>query len=89
MKKRIIDLLNETNISLEEILYCLTLIDKLSCTISEKLYLLFSIGQMKNHIIYNNETISIEKVKEMIYALYKRYMIYFTRNVVDRMIDFS
>ena len=25
----------------------------------------------------------------MIYALYKRYMIYFTRNVVDRMIDFS
>ena len=58
---KIIDLLNETNISLEEILYCLTLIDKLSCTISEKLYLLFSIGQMKNHIIYNNEKFQLKK----------------------------
>ncbi len=58
---KIIDLLNETNISLEEILYCLTLIDKLSCSISEKLYLLFSIGQMKNHIIYNNEKFQLKK----------------------------
>ena len=68
---KIMDWLNETNVSLEEILYCLTLIDKSSFTISEKLYLLFSIGQMKNHIIYNNEKISIEKVKEMIYVYIK------------------
>ena len=85
---KIMEWLNETNNSLEEILYCFALIDKSSFTISEKLYLLFSIGQMKNHIIFNNDKISIIKVKEMIYALYKRYMIYFTKNEVDRMIDF-
>ena len=85
---KILEWLNKTNNSLEEILYCYTLIDKSSFTISEKLYLLFSIGQMRDWVIFNNEKISIDKVKEMIYSLYKRYLIYFTKNDVERMIDF-
>ena len=81
--------LKSTNVSFEEVLYCLVLIDKASYTISEKMYLLFSIAQMKNKLLFNSDKVSIKKVKEMFYALYKRYMIYFTKNDVDRMIDFA
>ena len=85
----ILEWLKDTNNSLEEILYCFILIDKSSFTISEKLFLLFSIGQTKNYVIFNDENkITVEKVKEMFYILYKRYLIYFTKNDINRMVDF-
>ena len=65
------------------------LIDKSTFSINEKLYLLFSIGQMKNYILFTSDKISIDKLKEMIYILYKRYLIYFTKNDIERMIDFE
>ena len=88
-KNIVMDWLNDKNNSFEEILYSLVIIDKNSYTISEKLFLLFSIAQMKNKILFNSEDVSIDKIKEMIYALYKRFMIYFTKNEVDRMIDYK
>ena len=88
-KNIVMDWLNDKNVSFEEILYSLVIIDKNSYTISEKLYLLFSIAQMKNKILFNSDYVSIDKIKEMIYALYKRFMIYFTKNEVDRMIDYK
>ena len=65
------------------------LIDKSTFSINEKLYLLFSIGQMKNYILFTSDKISIDKLKEMIYVLYKRYLIYFTKNEIERIIDFE
>ena len=85
----IMNWLKETQTSFEKILYSLVLIDKASYTISEKIFMLFTIAQMKNKIIYDNELVSIDKVKELFYALYKRYMIYFTKNEINRMIDFA
>jgi hypothetical protein len=88
-KNNVMEWLNDKNVSFEEILYSLVIIDKNSYTISEKLYLLFSIAQMKNKILFNSDFVSIDKIKEMIYALYKRFMIYFTKNEIDRMIDYQ
>ncbi len=86
---KILEWLNKSNNSLEEVLYCYILIDKSTFSINEKLYLLFSIGQMKNSILFNNDKITIDKLKEMIYVLYKRYLIYFTKNEIERIIDFE
>ena len=80
--------LNDTNISFEEMLYSLVLIDNSSSSINEKLFLLYSIAQTKDKLIFNNDDISIKKVKELIYALYKRFMIYFTKTDVEKIIDF-
>ena len=80
--------LNNTNTSIEEILYSLILIDKSFFSINEKLLNLFSIAQAKDKIIFESDKLSIEKLKELIYSLYKRYMIYFTKTEVERMIDF-
>ena len=80
--------LNDTNISFEEMLYSLVLIDNSSCSINEKLLLLYTIAQSKDKLIFNNDDISIRKVKELIYALYKRFMIYFTKTDVEKIIDF-
>ena len=88
IKKYINDWLTETYISIEEILYSLTIIDKSLNSINEKLYLLYSIAQTKDRLLFNNEKLSINKLKEMIYSLYKRFMIYFTKSDVERMIDF-
>ena len=76
-----------SNLSLEEIFYSLALVDK-SITINDKLYLLFYIALTKDKFLYNKKRISITKLKEMIYSLYKRYMIYFSKNDVDRMVEF-
>ena len=80
--------INKTNISIEEMLYCIVLIDKSLNSINEKLFLLYSIGQTKNKLLFNNNGLSIVKMKEMIYSLYKRFMIYFTKTDIERMIDF-
>ena len=80
--------LNKTNVSIEEILYSLILIDKSFFSINEKLHNLFLIAQTKDKIIFNSDKLSVEKLKEMIYSLYKRFMIYFTKTEVERMIDF-
>ena len=88
IKKYINNWLTETNISIEEILYSIILIDNSLNSINEKLYLLYSIAQTKDSVLFNNERLSINKLKEMIYSLYKRFMIYFTKTEVERMIDF-
>ena len=80
--------LGGTNISLEEILYGIILVDKSIISINEKLLLLFSIGQMRDKLLLNTDDISIDKLKEMIYSLYKRFRIYFTKSDIERMIDF-
>ena len=80
--------LQDTNISFEEVLYSLVLIDTTSCSINEKLFLLYTIARAKDKLIFNNDEISIIKVKELIYSLYKRFMIYFTKTDVEKMIDF-
>ena len=80
--------LSNSNISIEEFLYSIILIDRSLISINEKLYLLYSIAQVKDKLLFNNDDISIEKLKEMIYSLYKRFMIYFTKTDVERMIDF-
>ena len=43
--------LGDTNISLEEILYGIILVDKSIISINEKLLLLFSIGQMRDKLL--------------------------------------
>mgnify|MGYP006873000002 CR=1 FL=1 len=80
--------ITNSNISIEEMLYSIILIDKSLISINEKLFLLYSIAQTKDKLLFNNDEISITKVKEMIYSLYKRFMIYFTKTDVERMIDF-
>ena len=79
---------NESNISFEEILYIIILMDSNIFMISEKMFLLFKIAQTRNNLLFHNDRASISKIKEMIYALYKRFMIYFNKNEVNRMIDF-
>jgi hypothetical protein len=80
--------LKNSNISIEEMLYSIILIDKSLISINEKLFLLYSIAQTKDKLLFNIDEISITKVKEIIYSLYKRFMIYFTKTDVERMIDF-
>ena len=80
--------LSNSNISIEEIFYGIILVDKSLISINDKLHTLFSISQLKDKFLYNIDEISLSKVKEMIYSLYKRFRIYFTKNDVDRMIDF-
>jgi len=80
--------IKNNNISIEEMLYSIILIDKSLISINEKLFLLYSIAQTKDKLLFNIDDISITKVKEMIYSLYKRFMIYFTKTDVERMIDF-
>ena len=80
--------LGETNISFEELLYSIILVDKNLVSVNEKLFLLFSIAQMKDKLLLNTDYLSIEKLKEMIYSLYKRFRIYFSKMDIERMIDF-
>ena len=80
--------LRDTNISFEEILYGIILVDKSIISVNEKLFLLFSIAQMRDKLILNTDNISIEKLKEMIYSLYKRFRIFFTKSDIERMVDF-
>ena len=80
--------LGDTNISFEEILYSIILVDKSIISVNEKLFLLFSIAQMRDRLLLNTDNISIEKLKEMIYSLYKRFRIYFTKSDIERMVDF-
>ena len=77
-----------SNISFEEIFYSIILVDKSLVSINEKLYSLFSIAQLRDKLLFNIDDISVEKLKEMIYSLYKRFRIYFTKTDVERMIDF-
>jgi hypothetical protein len=80
--------LKKGNISIEEILYSLILIDKSLISVNEKISLLYSIAQTKDKLLYKKDRLSIDKLKELIYSLYKRFMIYFTKTDVERMIDF-
>ena len=80
--------LNNSKISLEEIFYGIILVDKSLVSINEKLHSLFSMGQLKDKFLFNIDDISVEKIKEMIYSLYKRFRIYFTKTDVERMVDF-
>ena len=80
--------LGDTNISFEEILYSIILVDKSIISVNEKLFLLFSIAQMRDRLLLNTDDISVEKLKEMIYSLYKRFRIYFTKSDIERMVDF-
>ena len=80
--------ITNSNISIEEILYSIIIIDKSLISINDKLFLLYSIAQAKDKLLFNTDKISINKVKEMVYSLYKRFMIYFTKTDVERMIDF-
>ena len=81
--------ISNSDISLEEIFYSMALVDKSSC-INEKISLLYSIAQTKEIFLYGKKKnkLSIVKFKEMIYSLYKRFMVYFTKSDVDRMVDF-
>ena len=88
IKKDVIDWLSQGNISIEELLYSIVLIDKSSSTINDKLHLLYSFAQTKDKVLFGNDRLSINKTKEVIYSLYKRFMIYFTKTEVGRMIDF-
>ena len=80
--------ITSSNLSIEEMLYSIILIDRSLISINEKLFLLYSIAQTKDRLLFNNDDLSISKMKEMIYSLYKRFMIYFTKTDVERMIDF-
>ena len=80
--------LGDTNISFEELLYSIILVDKYLVSVNEKLFLLFSIAQMRDKLLLNTDYLSIDKLKEMIYSLYKRFRIYFSKTDIERMIDF-
>ena len=80
--------LGDTNISFEEVLYGIILVDKSIISINEKLYLLFSLGQMRDKLLLNTDFISVDKLKELIYSLYKRFRIYFSKSDTERMIDY-
>ena len=80
--------LNDSNISIEEIFYGIILVDKSLISINEKLHTIYSLGQLKDKFLFNIDEISVSKVKEIIYSLYKRFRIYFTKTDVERMIDF-
>jgi hypothetical protein len=74
--------------SFEEVLYAACLVDPSTITIYEKLKLIFDIAKMRSFIIYNDDSITVHKLKELIYSLYKRYMVYFTKADVDRIVDY-
>jgi len=74
--------------SFEEILYSLVLIDSYSVTIYEKLYLLYQIGKMSNFALCSKDNLTLRKLKEMMYALYKRFMVNFNKSEIDIMIDY-
>ena len=74
--------------SFEEILFSVTFVDSSCVTIYDKLQLLFDISKMKNFVFFGIEKVSIAKLKELVYILYKRYMVYFTKNDVSRLIDY-
>ena len=80
--------LSSSNLSIEEFFYSIILVDRSVLSINEKLFLLFSIAQMKDKLLFNSDDLNINKAKEMIYSLYKRFMIYFTKTDVEKMIDF-
>ena len=84
----VINWLKDSNISIEEIFYGIILVDKSLISINDKLHALYSLGQLKDKFLFNVDEISLTKVKEMIYSLYKRFRIYFTKTDVERMIDF-
>ena len=92
LQDNIINLVNKwlssSNLSIEELFYSIILVDRTLISINEKLFLLFSIAQTHDRLLFNNDDINVNKVKEMIYSLYKRFMIYFTKTDVERMIDF-
>ncbi len=85
----VLNWLKSGNASFEEILYTLILADKSIETVADKLYCLFQVAQMKDKLLLNNDKCNIAKIKEMIYALYKRFMIYFSKSDVDRMVDYE
>ena len=78
----------DTNISFEEVLYSIILVNKSIISINEKLHLLFSLGQMRDKLLLNTDLISVDKLKEMIYSLYKRFRIYFSKSDIERMVDY-
>ena len=80
--------LNDSNISIEEIFYGIILVDKSLISINEKLFTIYSVGQLRDKFLFNIDEISVPKVKEIIYSLYKRFRVYFTKTDVERMIDF-
>lgn len=85
----LINWLNNNTSSLEEILVSLVLADDNCVTIYEKLRSVFDIVRLKNSLIYgSSDNISMSKLKEVVYLLYKRFMIYFPKYQVDRMIDY-
>ena len=84
----VINWLNDSKISIEEIFYSIILVDKSLISINEKLHTIFSVGQLKDRFLFNIDEISVSKVKEIIYSLYKRFRIYFTKTDVERMLDF-
>ena len=83
------DWMSNSDISLEEIFYSIALVERSSC-INENIYFLYLISLTKDRYLNDRKTekLSTDKLKEMIYSLYKRFMIYFTKSDVDRMIDF-
>ncbi len=74
--------------SFEEILYSLVLIDTYSITIYDKLHLLYQIGKMSNFALCSKDNLTLKKLKEMMYSLYKRFMINFNKSEIDIMIDY-
>lgn len=84
----VIDWLRSGETTLEEVLFSSVLVDTSSVTIQDKLKLLFDFASLQNKLIYNKEMINEEKLKNVIYSLYKRFMINFTKNDSDRMIDY-
>ena len=89
LKNIIKNWMDKSDISLEEIFYSIALLDDSSC-INEKIYFLYLVAQRRDQFVFGNEKdrLSINKLKEMIYSLYKRFMVYFTKSDIDRMIDF-
>jgi hypothetical protein len=77
-----------TESSFEEILYAACLVDPSTLTIYEKLKLIFDVAKMRNYIIYNDDKLDVKKLKELVYSLYKRFMVYFNRADVERLVDY-
>ena len=78
------------NSTFEEIMISLALVDSTSVTVQEKLKLIFDIVKMQNYLIFNDyNTINERKLKSLVYSLYKRFMIDFSKNESDRMVDYA
>ena len=43
---------------------------------------------MRDKLLLNTDFISVDKLKELIYSLYKRFRIYFSKSDTERMIDY-